>query len=110
MRHNVFLTDSAVSDIMDIWRHIATCDSEAAADKVKDSIKKSVGELSLMPLRGHFPPELERIGVFDYREIHCKPWRIIYLPKESDVYVIAALDGRRDIRDILSRRLLKFNA
>jgi mRNA-degrading endonuclease RelE of RelBE toxin-antitoxin system len=30
------------------------------------------------PERGHIPPELERIGVYEYREIHVKVYRIIY--------------------------------
>ena len=59
------------------------------------------------PIRGHLPPELERIGVLDYKEIHYKPYRIIYQIIESTVYVHCVLDGRRDLQQLLEERLLR---
>ncbi len=31
-----------------------------------------------MSERGHFPPELEGLGLADIRETHFKPYRIVY--------------------------------
>jgi toxin ParE1/3/4 len=53
-----------------------------------------------MANRGHTPPELERIGIYEYREIHYKPYRIIYQIIESDVYVHCVLDGRRELLNV----------
>jgi toxin ParE1/3/4 len=42
-----------------------------------------------------------------FREIHFKPYRIIYQIVESDVYIHAVLDGRRDLQELLEIRLLR---
>ena len=60
-----------------------------------------------MANRGHIPPELERVGVYEYREIYFKPYRIIYQIVESDVYIHCVLDSRRDLEDLLQERLLR---
>jgi len=45
--------------------------------------------------------------VFDFREVHVGPYRIIYEMGGRVVWVLAVLDGRRDIQDVLARRLLR---
>jgi toxin ParE1/3/4 len=52
-------------------------------------------------------PELERIGVCGYREIHFKPYRIIYQIAGQKVFIHCVLDGRRAMQEILERRLLR---
>ena len=42
----------------------------------------------------------------EYREIFFKPYRIIYRIQAKRVYVYLIVDGRRDMRTLLSRRLL----
>ena len=60
-----------------------------------------------MPERGHIPPELERIGVFGFREIHFKPYRIVYEIERKGVFIHCVLDGRRDLQELLESRLLR---
>ena len=57
--------------------------------------------------KGHYPPELQRIDVYEYREIHVKIYRIIYQITEADVFVHCILDGRRNIPEILQQRNLR---
>jgi toxin ParE1/3/4 len=52
-------------------------------------------------------PELREVGVSDYREILWKPYRILYFVEDKRVYVVAILDGRRDLVDLLVQRLLR---
>ncbi len=74
---------------------------------LNSQIEKACFALSEMPERGHIPPELEKIGVLDYREINVKVYRIIYQVFGSDVYLHCVLDGRRDIQAILQQRILR---
>ncbi len=53
------------------------------------------------------PPELERVGVSRYREVHYKRYRIIYEVLGKTVYVHCVFDGRRDLQAVLERRLLR---
>jgi toxin ParE1/3/4 len=59
------------------------------------------------PQRRHHPPDLAWLGIHDFREIHCKPYRIIYEIMDTDIMIHAVIDGRRDIRDFLVARLLR---
>ncbi len=60
-----------------------------------------------MPDRGHLPPELERIGVLEFREVFFKPYRIIYQIIGNNVYVHCILDDGRDMQDTLQQRVLR---
>ena len=59
------------------------------------------------PERGRIPPELERIGVYEYLEIHVKAYRIIYQIIDNDVFIHCILDGRRDLLELLEYRILR---
>ena len=107
MRYAVLLAREAEDDLVDIHRHIAESDSVDEADRVLTRIERICGELRRFPHRGHVPPELERIGVLEFREAHFKPYRIVYEVVGARVYVHAILDGRRDLQDLLARRLLR---
>lgn len=60
-----------------------------------------------MPERGRVPPEMERIGIREFREVTLKPYRIIYATVKSKVFVYCILDGRRDFQALLEERLLR---
>lgn len=106
-RHRVRITDEAEQDLFDIYRFIATSDSTQSAAQVLDELESLCLRLTDLPLRGHVPPELDRIGVTLFREVHFKPYRIIYEVSGQDVYVHAVVDGRRDMQSLLERRLTR---
>ena len=66
-----------------------------------------IESLETLPQRGHCPPELERIGMMEYREVFFKPYRVIYRIAGREVRVYAVLDGRRDLPDLLQERILR---
>lgn len=106
-RFRVRLADDAERDIEDIHRYIARHDSQAMADRVLDALLKTCEMLAAMPERGNVPKELGPVGITEYREVHYKPYRIIYRVRGSDVVVYCIIDGRRDMRSFLERRLLR---
>lgn len=71
------------------------------------SIEQAVLGLSDLSERGNFPKELAAIGIKDYREVHFKSYRMIYRRVGQDVIVYCVVDGRRDMRSFLERRLLR---
>ena len=104
---NVFLIAEAEEDILDIYRFVATHDSSAKADNLFANLQETIYSLDHQPTRGHLPPELARIDIRDFQEIHYKPYRIIYQIIMTDVFVHCVLDGRRNLQDTLQRRLLR---
>lgn len=107
MKYQVFIIADAEEDIFGIYRYVANNDSIQRAETLLKNLEDKIANLGELANRGNVPPELDRIGIIEYREIHFKPYRIIYQIIESDVYVHCVLDGRRDLEDLLQERLLR---
>ena len=107
MKYKVVVLSDAEKDILDIYQYILINDSSNSANYVFDKIEEACLSLEELPERGHIPPELDRIGVTTYREIHFKPYRIIYEIDRKMVFIHCVLDGRRDLQQLLERRLLR---
>jgi toxin ParE1/3/4 len=107
MKFSVLLVEDAEKDLWEIYLYVAQNDSVEKVDRLLDNLERAILKLETLPERGHFPPELERIGVREYREIFFKPYRIIYQVIRSEVFVHCVLDGRRDLQDLLQRRVLR---
>lgn len=102
----VLLTNDAARDLEEIYRYVARHDAPGKADRLLDRIEKAFSGLSETPERGVFPRELAALGIREYREVFFKPYRIIYRVLDKRVYVLLIADGRRDMRELLQRRLL----
>ena len=107
MTYTVCIVTDAEEDLFDIYRYVAFADSRAKAKRLIRRLRKLCVSLEELPDRGHVPPELESIGVLDYREVHHASYRVIYQVVERDVYVHCVLDGRRDLQELLQERLLR---
>ena len=107
MSFQVFLVAEAEEDVFDIYRYILADDGRDRTDHVLAKLQQTCESLSQMPNKGHIPPELDRVGVRGFREIHFKPYRIIYQIVDKKVFIHCVLDGRRALQDVLERRLLR---
>ncbi len=107
MTYHVVIIHDAEEDLFDIYRYILEHDSDRVANYVLSKLEEICISLDQLPERGHIPPELRRISVSNYLELHFKPYRVIYEIEGKIVFVHCILDGRRDIQDLLERRLLR---
>jgi|SRR6185437_12154767 len=106
MAFAVLLTEGAERDLEDIYRYIAASDSVGDADRVLDALETAALSLSELPERGNVPKELRSLGLREYRELHWKPYRLIYRIDDRRVIIHCIADGRRDMQTVLQRRLL----
>ena len=107
MRHQVLVVAEAEEDIFEIYKYVLRSDGRNRADHLLVKLQETCQSLAEMPHRGHSPPELERVGVSGYREIHFKPYRVIYQIVGNKVFIHCVLDGRRALQEILEHRLLR---
>lgn len=105
--YRVLLVKEAEQDLAEIIAWIAANDSPGHADHVLAQLLDLCDRLESHPARGHVPPELGAIGVKDYREVHFKPYRLIYQIVGRKVVIHVIVDGRRSLRNLLERRLLR---
>jgi toxin ParE1/3/4 len=107
MHFAVLLSAAAERDLEDIYRYIAANDSAANADRVLAGIEAACSRLATLPHGGNVPKELSLLGITEYREVHFKPYRVIYRAMGATVVIYCVLDGRRDMQSLLQRRLLR---
>ncbi|GAB6172162.1 hypothetical protein JCM15765_16400 [Paradesulfitobacterium aromaticivorans] len=103
--YQVFWTQTAQQDLKKIIEYIAL-DSEIQARRVYLAIKEKADNLRLLPLQGRIVPELGFFSIIIYRELISPSWRIIYKTEANKVWVLAVIDGRRNVEDILLDRFI----
>ncbi len=107
MKYKVVIDPQAKMDLKEILNYVARNDGKQLAEKLIDNIETILYKLENYPKRGHIPPELIDTGIKNYLEIHYKPYRIIYEIENASIYIHSILDGRRNIEEILQRRILR---
>ncbi len=107
MKYQVHIVTEAEEDLFGIHHFVALNDSPERADKLLAKLEETCLSLSKLPNRGHIPPELQRVAIHDYLEIHYKAYRIIYQITAKSVFIHGILDGRRDLEELLQERLLR---
>ncbi len=103
----MILTFEAERDIVDIVDYISKKDTPQNADYVLDNLESLVLSLDEAPERGHYPAELSVQGIKEFKEVIFKPYRVIYEIIGNKVIVHLCADGRRDMKTILERRLIR---
>ena len=106
-RFRVILSPQAHDDLIDLYTYVASHDSPTKADKLIARIETTCYTLETFPHRGHYPPELSYLGITEFREIHFKPYRIIYQVVANVVWVHWIVDGRRNTKKLFEERLLR---
>jgi len=105
LNYKVIWTNVAESDLKDIIEYISI-DSPQNALRILKNIKQKTSELYTLPERNRIVPELQDQGILQYREMIIPPWRFIYRIAERKVYVLSLIDSRRNVEDILLKRLI----
>jgi toxin ParE1/3/4 len=103
----VRITDGATRDLEEIVDFVARNPSTHVDDKLLDDLLTLIGTLERFPFRGSTPRELEDLGMTQFRQVVFSYYRVIYLVVEQTVFISLIADGRRDMQDLLQRRLLR---
>jgi toxin ParE1/3/4 len=104
-KYTVQIPSSAIYDIQEIVDYIAE-DNAKIALEILDRLESKVNSLKEYPERGRVVPELLNQNIMEYHEIIETPWRIIYKIVESNVFILTVIDGRRNVQDVLLRKLI----
>ena len=99
-------TTNAKSDLLNMVAYIKK-DSPSIANDIYLKIREKVHSSNFFPLKGRVVPELQKEGITLYREVISSPWRIIYKVGNDTVYIMAILDSRQNVEELLLQKLLK---
>ena len=95
----------ALDDLDEIIEYISKTNS-AYAIKVMDTVYEQVNKLNMFPERCRIVPELEKYGYLIYRQLIVDYWKVIFKIEEDIVYIMLVIDGRRNIEDIILKKIL----
>ena len=101
----VLWADVAENDLIGIIASITKADP-ATAKTVLRKIRDRVQSLYSFPEKGRIVPELFEQGIAEYHELVVMPWRVIYKIVNKTVLVLSVIDSRRNVEDILLRRMI----
>ncbi|MBN2436525.1 MAG: type II toxin-antitoxin system RelE/ParE family toxin [Spirochaetes bacterium] len=104
--YEVQWTSTAQSDVRNILSFIIN-DGISRSKQLLNQLRDRGNKLKTNPGQGRIVPELAENNIYTYREVFHKPWRIIYRIDNNRVYIVSVIDGRRNIEDILLRRILE---
>ncbi len=99
-------TTNAKDDLLNIVGYIKQ-DSPRKANDIYLKIRTKAKSSNFFPLKGRVVPELRKEGITLYREVITSPWRIIYKIGNNTVFIMAILDSRQNVEEILLQKLLK---
>lgn len=106
MKHDVRLSAGAARDLTAIHRWISDNCSPDQADILLDTLIDRAATLASFPQRGATQPELEVLGVSEFRQLPLISYRIIYRVVDNAVFIMIIADGRRDMQALLEQRFL----
>jgi toxin ParE1/3/4 len=106
MSFTVLLLEDAIKDLESIYRYIRKSGNKKAARDMIINIRKACDSLSEYPERGRIPDELSQIGLFEYRQIIAKKYRIIYQVAKPNIFIFGIIHGNRNIGEVLRQRML----
>lgn len=103
-RKRVRLSSVASDDVAQILHYTIATAGLATAQALDATIDAALASLETLAGRGRLVPELQVRGINAFRELVRAPYRIIYRVDVKDVWVLAVVDGRRDLSTLLRER------
>ena len=98
-------TKSAKNDLLNIISRIKK-NSPNTATEIYKKLREKAESSNFFPLKGRIVPELQEAGITKYREIIVTPWRIIYKVGTDTVYLMAIMDSRQNLDELLLQKIL----
>jgi len=107
VRAKVVFLESAEQDVLELRHYVLENFSAAIWSATLRRLKESVRKLKSHPRSGTIPDELRAVGMSQYRQVVSGMNRVIYELRDDTVYIHLVCDARRDMKSLLTRRMLR---
>ncbi len=107
MSYKVVVLHQAELDLQELKYYIVKNFSPATWKTSYTRLKKAINKLKTFPFTGNLPPELEYLNLSQYRQIVVGMNRIIYEVRKETVYIHIVSDARKELKNLLTKRLLR---
>ncbi|MGZ4960863.1 MAG: type II toxin-antitoxin system RelE/ParE family toxin [Methylomonas sp.] len=107
MSFKIIILESAEHDLKELRSYIVKDFSQETWQKTFHQIKEAIRNLKTFPYAGSIPEEFGKINLSQYRQVISGMNRFIYEVRQDSVYIHLIADTRRDLKALLTRRLLR---
>lgn len=107
MSVQVVFLQSAEHDLRELRGYLVKHFGEAAWQASYAKIKCAVSTIGTCPFGGDVPEELERLNLTQFRQLVSGMNRIIHEVRQEICYIHIVCDTRKDMKSLLTRRLLR---
>lgn len=98
------MSSAASDDVVELLQYALAHSSASAATKLDILLDRAIASLARLGDRGRVVPELQVRGIGVYREVIRGYYRIVYRIIGREVWVLAVVDGRRQLDGLLYGR------
>lgn len=96
----------AADDYESILVYVARQSGVVRARQLNEKMSAKISALETSPSSCRAVPELRREGLTAYRELIVRPYRVMFRIRGQEVVLLAVVDGRRDLHELLWQRAL----
>lgn len=107
MTVQVIILRGAEADLRELRRYLRHRFGSATWNDSFAAIKQAIARIADHPQAGTLPEELEALQLDQYRQVLSGKNRIVYETRGERIFVHLVCDVRRDLRDVLLRRLVQ---
>lgn len=109
MAFRVLMLKSAENGLKELKAYVSKNFSVETWGVTYAKLKEAIRNLQEFPQAGVIPEELEKLNLTQFRQVLSGMNRIIYEVRQDMIYIHMVVDARRDMRSLLTRRLLRVN-
>jgi toxin ParE1/3/4 len=106
-KYEVRISNFAESDINEIMGYLIIKNREFCLS-LYAKLKSKISQLEYFPEKGRIVPELEKNGINNYKELIEGNYRIIYSINNEHVNVLSIIDSRRNLEEILIKKVIDY--
>ena len=103
-RFRVVVPPSVKKDLKEIVEYHYEV-NKTYSKRLFNKIIERIRELETFPDKGRIVPELRDHNIVDYKELIEEYFRIVYRVFDEEVLLISIIDGRRNVEEVLIRKL-----
>ncbi len=101
---------TAIRDVQTLLSDAHVDGGRTAAQDAYDQIQRAALDLARKDAVSRILPELRETGLFHFRELALDPISIFFRMTRTKISILGVLDRRRDLRQLLFRRLVHAGA
>jgi toxin ParE1/3/4 len=102
----ILWSEDASNDFIEIVTYTKNKFGIKIAKEASDRILSTIEKVLTFPNHGKTVNELNKIGIKQIKELQQSPWRIFYRIDNEIIYIISIIDGRRNIEELLYKKVI----